>query len=148
MSNLTPHMTSKTANGSLLSARASLGRFAYIYATIFLVLPLSLAIILWPWIDYWWARQFEAPKLQETFGFEVQYRPVRVESLNPHVAGVVSRVIPGGLFDRLGVRVGDGIMRMHHGEAQFWGALRFAADGYRSSIRVLPPDRFEAGGEG
>ena len=123
----------------------SLRRFGYLYFVLILVLPIIVGFVFWPAIDLWWTKQAEAPQLQQAFGFTLEERPRAVGGGVPGVRLVITKVVPGGVFDQLGVRPGDVITCLQHGEAQFWGALMAAREGYRASISVVPAERLADG---
>jgi len=50
-------------------------------------------------------------------------------------------------FDRLGFKVGDAVVCLYHGPAEFWEELLLARDGYQATFRVLAAEGIAGGCE-
>jgi hypothetical protein len=80
----------------------------------------------------WWLESVRGPEVQQALGVRIEGRRV-------------TEVVPGGAFDRAGVRIGDRVVCLHHGDAEFWGALAAAADGHAITFRFASLEEAEHG---
>jgi hypothetical protein len=129
-----------------LEPSAALRRFSLLYATLALLAIVGV-VVFWNALEDWWIVQFQAPGLQERFGFRVEYRQVLVGEDSMRLP-VITDIRKGGYFDRLGVRTGDVVYCNHHGEGDFWGGLMYAEAGYRAHVKLLPADSIQRGCDG
>jgi len=110
------------------------------------VFPLLLLLVFMPVVGNWFIVATTAPELERDLGFHAAVAP------HPAFSGretfYVVTVVPGGAFDRAGIRPGDVPMHVHHGSGDFYGRLRDHR-GTHVEVRVLrissgPSDAFPA----
>lgn len=122
-------------------------RFAYLFFTLALALRAMFVLAFSPQFHLWWVETFQAPALQKEFGFTVEHQEIRLLSGAIHSLLVIDSLSAGGRFDRLGFKVGDAIVCLYHGPAEFWGELLLARDGYQATFRVLAAEGIAGGCE-
>ena len=127
--------------------QGALRRFAYLFFTIAVALPGMLVLAFSPQFHLWWVETFQAPALQREFGFAVAHQEIRLPSGATHSLLVIDSLSAGGRFDRLGFKVGDAIVCLYHGPAEFWEELLLARDGYQATFRMLAAEDIAGGCE-
>jgi hypothetical protein len=85
------------------------------------------------------------PTYQQDYGFEWGLLPVRWPSgHNSYVWGIV-RVVPGGEFERQGVKEGDVPFGFHNGILEMHAALACNYSGHATSLDVINADEIRGG---
>ena len=99
-----------------------------------LAFPLVLLLVFMPSFANWFVVATTAPELERALGFHaaVATHPAFPGRETFHIVSVV----PGGAFDRAGVRAGDVPLHVHHGSAGFYSLLRDHR-GSRVEMRIL-----------
>jgi hypothetical protein len=123
---------------------ASLRRFGIVFGTLCAVL-LLIGLVFQGALYAWWLESIQGPDIQRALGFTIERRLVRRAGGEQYPGLFVAEVRPGGQFDRAGVRAGDEVVCLHHGSAQFWGALDSARAGYETSFKVVSPEKATQG---
>jgi hypothetical protein len=117
--------------------RGALLRFGYIYAILLVALPMVLLFVFMNPIYWWWFDEFRRPGVEREFGFQSDIREVALSSGDRSRRLIITQVVPGGRFDRAGVKPGDVVACLYHGDPDFWSRLLIALEGYETEIRLL-----------
>jgi hypothetical protein len=122
----------------------SRSQWVIVGAFIGVVFPVLLLLVYMPVVGNWLVVATTAPHLERDLGFHAAV------AVHPGFPGretfhIVS-VVPGGVFDRAGIRSGDVPLHIHHGSGDFYGLLRDHR-GRQVEVRVLrissgPTDSF------
>ena len=122
----------------------SRAQWVIVAAVLGVVFPLLLLLVFMPVVGNWFVVATTAPRLERDLGFHAAL------AMHPGFPGretfhIVS-VVPGGVFDRAGIRPGDVPLHIHHGSGDFYGLLHNHR-GRQVEVRVLrissgPTDSF------
>ena len=118
-------------------------QFLYLFAVLFVVLPVIVVIAFLPVLSGAWCRQFDVPRYEQEFGFRLAGLRTTASDGSVYTVLAITAVTPDGAFARAGSREGD-VPRMYHGVCDFSGALGFAAQGHAVELRVRDARRPEA----
>ena len=86
------------------------------------VFPLLLLLIFMPVVANWFIVATSAPELERDLGFHAAV--AKHPAFPTQETFYVVSVIPGGAFDRAGIRPGDVPTQIHHGRGDFYALLR------------------------
>ncbi len=118
---------------------------AYVALFVLVLVPLAVWLVAGDRLYSEYVLEVKAPVLRQRFGFETER--VRIGSLSGgYEVEAISRVTPGGIFEKAGFRAGDvPTGYVDTGRAAFYYQLQAVGDGVEVTVRVTTVPALQEG---